>query len=408
MPNFEQTNVNYAAEYSEALDEQYPYLSYYADLWNQGEGERYRPLRGKSVEIPVLSVSGARAVDRDRIDGVFTRKWNNDWYPASLDMDREWDTLIDPVDEQESIVGTMANVSRTFIRTQKVPEQDAYMSAKLAGFARDFGGVDGTTITANNILSLWDNAIEYMQDQRVPLESVRCKMIPGVYKLLKNAVGVTRFISVERAGDVNRNIGSVDNISVQAVPRDMMKTAYDFTEGWAVAPGAEQIGMMFYTPEAIGAPIQYDTAMISPATAQSKGKKLYYERYYYGAFCLKQRQSGLLCFMSGTPTLPVLTVVSAAGTNAAGDTVITVSGDQIFASGRLPEGLDLYYTAGASAAVALTYGAALPAGSTWTKATGNPIAMSSQTAGKYITVALVNRQTEKVVAGGSTTLVVKA
>ena len=39
-------------------------------------------------------------------------------------------------------------------------------------------------------------------------------------------------------------------------------------------------------------------------------------------------------------------------------------------------------------------------------ATANPIALTSQTAGKYITVVLVNKQTGYVVAGGSTTLVV--
>jgi hypothetical protein len=43
---------------------------------------------------------------------------------------------------------------------------------------------------------------------------------------------------------------------------------------------------------------------------------------------------------------------------------------------------------------------------TWVDATANPIALASQTAGKYITVALVNVQTGYVVGGGSTTLVV--
>jgi hypothetical protein len=43
---------------------------------------------------------------------------------------------------------------------------------------------------------------------------------------------------------------------------------------------------------------------------------------------------------------------------------------------------------------------------TWADAASNPIALTSQTAGKYITVVLVNKQTGFVVAGGSTTLVV--
>ena len=56
----------------------------------------------------------------------------------------------------------------------------------------------------------------------------------------------------------------------------------------------------------------------------------------------------------------------------------------------------------------LTYGAVPPVAKTWVEMTANPATLASQTAGKYITVALVNKQTGFVVAGGNTTLVVKA
>jgi hypothetical protein len=58
--------------------------------------------------------------------------------------------------------------------------------------------------------------------------------------------------------------------------------------------------------------------------------------------------------------------------------------------------------------VSLTYGAALPAGETWAKLPGNPTTLASQTASKYITVALVEEVTGRVVAGGSATMAVKA
>jgi hypothetical protein len=38
----------------------------------------------------------------------------------------------------------------------------------------------------------------------------------------------------------------------------------------------------------------------------------------------------------------------------------------------------------------------------------NPLTIASMTAGNYITVALVNKQTGFVVSGGNTTLVVKS
>ena len=60
------------------------------------------------------------------------------------------------------------------------------------------------------------------------------------------------------------------------------------------------------------------------------------------------------------------------------------------------------------AAVNVTYNAVPDATKTWVDMATNPVLLKSQTAGKYITVALVNKQTGFCVSGGNTTLVVKA
>lgn len=401
--------MNYAAQYGRELANQYPYLSYYADLWNQGESVRFRPLRGKTVYIPSMTTGGARAVNRDQITGVFNRNFDVDWQACDLSMDREWDTLVDPMDMDETNeVATIANVTRTFNEQQKVPEQDAYMSSTLAGFAGQFGGIDSTTLTSANILAQWDAWLEYMTDQRVNRDRVQCRMTPAIYKLLKEATGLTRF--VETAGGfrgVDRNIARLDGVQIIEVPSDMMKTAYDFTNGWAIGAGASQIGAILYDPSAVAAPIVYETSMISAPTAQSKGKWLYYERYYYDVFALNQRGAGIFAAVAA-PSLGTLTVTSVAGTVASGDTVITAAGDLIGMTGAPAAGLKLYYSAGNNAAVSCTYGAALPAGATWAEMTTNPITLSSQTAGKHCTVALVNAQKGVVIAAGDATEVVKA
>ena len=88
--SFVQAPVNYAAQYGRAIQTAYPYLSYYADLWNQGESYRFRPLNGKTVYIPIVTTSGARAANRDQITGTFNRNFNIDWQAMTLTMDREW------------------------------------------------------------------------------------------------------------------------------------------------------------------------------------------------------------------------------------------------------------------------------------------------------------------------------
>jgi hypothetical protein len=187
----------------------------------------------------------------------------------------------------------------------------------------------------------------------------------------------------------------------------MMMSAYDFTNGWAIGASATQIGLLMYDPYAIAAPIIYDTSMMSAPTAQSKGKWLYYERYYYGAFALNQRGAGFFANVASAPTLGALNVTSVAGTAASGDTIVTATGDVIGKTGFAPDGYALYYTAGNSSAPSVTYGAGLPAGATWVEMTANPITLSSQTAGKYVTVALVNKQKNVAVAAGSAVEVVK-
>ena len=402
-------NVNYASEYSRALAQMYPYLSYFAALLAGNNSNKYKSGMGKTMYIPSVTVTGARAVNRNSINGQFNRNWENQWQAVELQMDREWDTLVDPMDIDETAgVETSANITKAFVEQQKVPEMDAFIASKLASFAAAFGGTSTQSLTSSTILTEWDNALKYMVNQRVNRDRVICYITPDAYTLLKQATGVTRFIEVTSGiRDVDRNIARLDGVQVIETPDDMMKTAYDFTEGWAVATAtAQQINFVLVDPEAVAFPVKYETAMVSAPSAQTKGKYLYYERYYYGGFVLDQRQAGVYAHLGAAPSLGSLTVTSVAGTVDDGDTVVTAAGKGIFGTGAPMEGLKLVYSVN-DAAVALTYNAVPDATKTWADFT-NGGTLKSQTAGKYITVALVNKQTGYVVAGGNTALVVKA
>ena len=407
MPNPTIVDVNYAAEYSQALAQQYPYLSYFAALLAGNNSNRYRSGMGRTMYIPSITVNGARDTNRDQITGTFQRNWNNSWQAVELQMDREWDTLADPMDLDESAgVVSIANITRAFVEQQKIPEMDAFIASKMAEFASAFGGVNSSSLTSSTILGIWDDALAYMTNQRVNRDRVVAYITPSAYKLLKEATGLTRFIEVTNGiRNVDRNIARLDGVTVVEVPEDMMKTAYDFTQGWAVGGSAAQINLLLVDPEAVAVPVKYETAMVSAPTAQSKGKYLYYERYYYGAFCLNERQAGIYAHLSAAPSAGTLTVSSTAGT-AAGSTKIGVSGHGI-SGNSLDAGLKLVYSVN-DAAVSLSYGAVPDSTKTWTEVSSVPFTLTSQTAGKYITVAMVNKQTGYVVAGGNTTLVVGA
>ena len=287
---FTQQNLNYAAEYSRALAQAYPYLSYFADIWGNENSQKYKPGLGKTVYIPSLTTGGARAVNRDQITGTFNRNWNNTLQPVTLDMDREWDTLVDPMDiDETNMVATLANITRAYVEQQKVPEMDAYMASKLYSFVSP----DTVNLTTNNILTKWDAYMEQLANARVNKDRVVCYVTPALFNIIKGAVGLTRYLDIGANGGepnrISREIARLDGVPLRVVPTDMMKTAYDFTEGWRAADNAKQINMILVDKDCIAAPVKYETSMMSEPTAQSKGKYLYYERYYYGAFKLSGR-----------------------------------------------------------------------------------------------------------------------
>lgn len=402
-------SMNYAAQYGRELANAYPYLSYYGDLWNQGESRRFRPLQGKTVYIPTMSTTGASAVNRDSIDGSFSRNFDLNWQACTLSMDREWSTLLDPMDIVETNeVATIGNITATFNEFQKIPEMDAYMAQKLFGFASQYGGVVTTAPDTSNILTLWDNALAYMTDQRINRDRVRCKVIPSVYKLLKEATGMTRFIEVTNGiQNVDRNIAKLDGVLIQEVPSDMLWSKYSFSTGWAKdTSSGQQVKMLFYDTMAVAAPVIYDTSMISAPTAQSKGKNLYYERYYYDVFALDQRKAGFYAIASSAPSVGALTVTSVAATGSGKSTVTVTGAGYIWSTGDPIEGTTLKYCANEDTAVSLTYGAVPNAAKTWVEMTDNPATISGLTANKYITVALINDETGFVIAGGNAKQVV--
>jgi hypothetical protein len=284
--------VNYAAEYSRALANAYPYLSYYGRIWASNNSNLYKPGLGKTMYIPSLEVAGAHAVNRDQITGTFNRNWDNSLQPVTLQMDREWDTLVDPMDiDETNMVASIANITRTFVEQQKVPEMDAFLSTVLYAAVTP----DTTALTAANILTTWDGYLESLANARVNRDRVVAYIEPGTYKLLKEAAGLTRFVDTNTGiRGVDRNVARLDGVELVEVPADLMKSAYVFTTGWVAATGAKQIHMILVDPEAVAAPIKYETAMVSAPTAQSKGKYLYYERYYYGAFALNNRKGGII------------------------------------------------------------------------------------------------------------------
>ena len=398
MPTFAQQPLNYAVEYARELANAYPYLSYFPELWASPNNSAYKPVNGNTVMIPSMTVSGSQATNRNKMDGVFNRNFNNQMQAVTMMMDREWNTLVDPMDVvQTNQVVTIANVTKTFNQFQKIPEMDAYMASKLASFAQGFGTVDNTVLSSENILATWDGYLAYMVNQRINRDRLVAYMTPDVYKLLKEAAGITRFIDAGTGiRNIDRNVGKLDGVLIREVPADIMQTVFDFTVGWQVGTESQTINMLLVDPMAIIAPVIYEVSMMSAPSAQSKGKWLYYERYYYDVFSLNNRRAGVLANIT-TPTVGKITVTSVAGAGT-NQTVITTDVTPVL-------GQTLVYQTN-SGDPSVTYGQDL---SSWTQLPANGVVTVSS--GTNITVALVNTTKGNggfAVAAGNATIVKKS
>ena len=286
--------LNYAKEYQRELEQNFPYVLYFGALYNTPNNGRYRWLNGKTIEIPIISVTGRVDSTRDTI-ATASRNYNNSWTPLTLENERKWSTLVHPRDVQETNqVATIANITRVFNEEQKFPEMDAYTISKIYSDWTTAGeSADTTALTAENILSVYDKMLENMAEGRVPKMGLVLYVTPATNTLIKNAQGIYRTLDVGKQNQLSRAITSLDEVEIVEVPSELMKTVYEFTTGWKAGGSAKQIHMCLINPLAVITPVSYEFAKLDPPSALSEGKYVYYEESHEDVFVLKNKAKAI-------------------------------------------------------------------------------------------------------------------
>lgn len=222
-------------------------------------------------------------------------KWGNSWTPLTLENERKWSTLVHPRDvQQTNQVTTISNITRVFNEEQKFPEMDAYTISKIyADWTAAGEAADTTVLTAENILAVYDKMLEEMSEGRVPKMGLLLYVNPATNTLIKNAQGIYRTLDVGKQNQLSRAIKSLDEVQIEEVPSELMKTLYDFTQGWKVAGSAKQINMMLINPLAVITPVSYEFSKLDPPSALSEGKYVYYEESHEDVFVLKNKKKAI-------------------------------------------------------------------------------------------------------------------
>ena len=286
-------STNYAEAYSKELSNAYGYVLYFGKLWDTDNSRKYKVVDAKTIKIPSVSTGGRVDGSRTSI-GDFTQNWDNEWEDKTLTNHRMWQTLVHPQDiDQSNTAASIVNITKTMNETQKFPEMDAYLISKLYELKNEISEIQTQSaeiLNKETVLYYFDEMMDAMDEALVP-PSGRILYVDTYTKtMIDNARE-----SYRANGDqtISRNVSRIDEVEIISVPTKLMKTVYDFTNGWKVKEDAKQVRMMLVHPSCVLPVASYSFAQLSEPSAMSQGKYVYYEESFEDVFILDKRHEGI-------------------------------------------------------------------------------------------------------------------
>lgn len=256
-------------------------------------------INAQTIKLPRLTVSGYKDHNRGNM-GFNAGSVSSDWEPKKLEHDRDIEFGIDPMDiDETNLVAAIGNIQNVFEEEQAIPEKDSYRYSKILTEAKKFKSdgavVDTTVLDKSNILEWFDEQMAVMDDASVPEEGRMFYCISRIAKLMKEAEGITRTISVGAAGTINRKVHGIDDVTIKTVPSARFKSAYNFTDGCVAAEDAKQMNAMLIHPTAVVSRDKYSyIKLFTPGTdSRTADKYVYQNRYFTDTFLLQKKAPGV-------------------------------------------------------------------------------------------------------------------
>lgn len=196
----------------------------------------------KTVMIPAMNISGLGDYDRDT--GFVSGTVSVSAKPYTLTMDRGRSFQLDREDHDESGIADLAGqIMGEFVRTKVVPEVDAYVLSKLAGYAYSAGQVvQGNPTT--DVYKMLTTAIANVQRIIGYDEELVAFVDSRVLTALQDSEEITRHLVMNdfKKGELHMQVTSLNGVAILPVPDGRMKTSYDFYNG--TTPGQEAGGFV--------------------------------------------------------------------------------------------------------------------------------------------------------------------
>lgn len=251
-----------------------------------------------TCKVYKLSMDGLG--DYSRANGYPAGDVTGTWEDKVLTKDRGTELSVDRFDNEESKNMAFGMLAGEFMRTQVVPEIDAYRFAKYST-AQTLVKADITPGTTDCV-GLIDAAEEQLYEDEVPVEGRILFVSPKMYSGLK--AKITRSLANENG--VSRVIQTYNNMPVIVVPQSRFNTAVTLNDGssafgFAPTAGGFKINFQIVHPSALKNVVKFAMPKVfSPDENQRKDAWLFQYREYHDAFIWDNKAKGIYTHAANT------------------------------------------------------------------------------------------------------------
>ena len=250
--------------------------------------------------VKVFKFASNGLANYSRPNGYVAGDLSATWETLTLAQDRGRSFQLDVMDNEETLGMTLGGLTSQFIRTEVVPEIDAYRFAKYASAAGINAATPADLAATTDVLAAIDEADKVLSDDEVPHEGRILFVSEAAYKLLKN--NITRFIE-NAEGNVNRTVEVLDNMRVIRVPANRFNTAITLAASGAggYTVGGYPINFMIVHPSAVVQIVKHVVPrLFSPQQNLAADAWKYDYRVYHDCFVLENKVKGIYLHRAAT------------------------------------------------------------------------------------------------------------
>jgi hypothetical protein len=215
------------------------------------------------------------------------------WETLTLSRDRGREFNIDRMDDEETLGMAFGTLAGEFMRTEVIPEIDAYRFAEYADNGGN--GTTGTLSTAEAVLAAIDAAKAALNADEVPPEGRLLFISDSCHALLE--ASLTRSWASE--GNPDRRLQTLDGMPVIMVPQGRFSTEVTLNAGSAVdaggfsATGADINFLMLHPTAVLQVAKHANLKIFDPDENQEMDAYKVQYRIYHDAFVYDNKADGI-------------------------------------------------------------------------------------------------------------------